>query len=58
VVDLSDVTFIDESGEGLLSEMREAGVKFAACGVAIKHLVENLSDRASGKQKHGEIREP
>src|SRR5713101_4858903 len=42
VVDLSDVTFIDESGEGLLREMRGSGVEFVARGVDTKHLLENL----------------
>jgi anti-anti-sigma regulatory factor len=32
VVDLSDVTFIDESGEQLLSEMRSGGAEFVAGG--------------------------
>ena len=34
VVDLRDVTFIDESGEVLLPEMRNAGVTFVYAGVA------------------------
>jgi hypothetical protein len=42
VVDLSDVTFIDEMGERLLSEMRTSGAKFVAAGVETKHLLENL----------------
>lgn len=42
VVDLSDVTFIDENGERLLSEMRSAGVEFVATGIETKHLIENL----------------
>jgi hypothetical protein len=42
VVDLSDVTFIDESGERLLREMRTNGVEFVAAGVDTKHLLENL----------------
>jgi hypothetical protein len=42
VVDLSEVTFIDESGECLLSEMRSSGAKFVAAGVETKHLVKNL----------------
>ena len=42
VVDLSDVTFIDQNGESLLSEMRSAGVEFVAAGVETKHLLENL----------------
>ena len=45
VVDLSDVTFIDESGERLLSEMRSAGVEFVAAGVETKHLLENLKGK-------------
>ena len=39
VVDLSDVTFIDEAGEQLLSEMHGAGVEFVAAGVETKHLL-------------------
>ena len=43
VLDLSDVTLIDESGEELLSDMRSSGAEFVAAGVATKHLVESLS---------------
>jgi hypothetical protein len=42
VVDLSDVTFIDESGETLLSEMKNSGAEFVGAGVATAHLLENL----------------
>ena len=42
VLDLSDVTFIDESGERLLSDMRLAGIEFVAGGIENKHLLENL----------------
>jgi hypothetical protein len=42
VIDLSDVTFVDEHGERLLSQMRTAGVEFVAVGVETKHLIENL----------------
>jgi len=42
VLDLSDVTLIDESGEKLLAEMRSVGVQFVAAGIATKHLLENL----------------
>jgi hypothetical protein len=45
VVNLSDVTFIDEEGEKLLSEMRSAGVEFVATGVDTKHLLDNLRGR-------------
>ena len=43
VVDLTDVTFIDESGEKLLSEMRREGVEFVAAGVETKHLLKHLN---------------
>jgi hypothetical protein len=45
VVDLSDVTFIDENGETLLAEMRGAGVEFVATGVETKYVLENLKRR-------------
>jgi hypothetical protein len=48
VVDLSDVTFIDESGEQLLSEMRSGGAEFVAGGVDTKHLLKNL--KAQGER--------
>jgi ABC-type transporter Mla MlaB component len=47
-VDLSDVTFIDESGESLLSEMRTGGAEFVAAGVDTKHLLKHL--RAKGER--------
>ena len=42
VVDLSEVTFIDTTGEELLAEMRSAGTEFIATGVANKHVVAHL----------------
>jgi hypothetical protein len=42
---LSDVTFIDEDGESLLSEMRSAGVEFVATGVETKHLLQHLKSK-------------
>jgi hypothetical protein len=48
VVDLSDVTFIDENGEKLLSEMRSGGAVFIAAGVETKHLLKHL--RAKGER--------
>lgn len=43
VVDLREVTFIDERGEGLLNQMRSEGAEFVASGVDTKDLVENLT---------------
>jgi hypothetical protein len=48
VVDLSEVTFIDESGEQLLSQMRRDGAEFVAAGVETKHLLRHL--RTTGKR--------
>ena len=45
IVDLSEVTFIDENGERLLSEMCRAGVEFVATGVETKDLLDNLECR-------------
>jgi hypothetical protein len=45
VIDLSDVTSIDESGEGLLGELRDEGAEFVARGVYTKHLLENLKSK-------------
>ena len=44
IVDLSEVTFIDEAGEGLLSEMQSVGTEFIAAGVENKHLLASLKD--------------
>jgi anti-anti-sigma regulatory factor len=41
VVDLTDVTFVDEAGALMLSEMKEAGVHFIASGVDTKHLLDD-----------------
>src|SRR5215472_4645543 len=56
VVDLSDVTFIDEKGEELLSEMRREGAEFIAAGVETKHLLKNL--KAKGGRPLGRFLGP
>lgn len=45
VVDLKDITFVDEAGERLLAEMQAAGTEFIAAGVENKHLVADLRDK-------------
>jgi hypothetical protein len=42
VIDLSDVTLIDERGERLLGELKDQGAEFVARGVYTRHLLENL----------------
>ena len=45
VVDLKEVTFIDEAGETLLAEMRSAGAELIATGVEHQHLLATLDNR-------------
>ena len=45
VVDLSDVTFIDDAAEQLLGEMHVAGTEFVVAGVANQYLLENLKNK-------------
>ena len=45
VVDLKEVTFIDESGECLLAEMESSGAELIAAGVENKHLIATLKNR-------------
>ena len=47
VIDLSDVTFIDEMGKGLLSELGDEGAEFVARDVYTAYLLENLRSRGS-----------
>jgi hypothetical protein len=44
VVDLKEVTFIDQAGERLLAEMRNAGVELIATGVEHQHLLATLDN--------------
>ena len=44
VVNLVDVTFVDERGERALMEMMLDGAEFVARGVYTKSLLENLSE--------------
>src|SRR6202046_679418 len=45
IVDLNEVTFIDQSGEQLLRILAEDGVQFTGSGTFIKHVIEHLSVR-------------
>ena len=55
VIDLTDVTFIDQQGERLLEELGNAGAEFVAPGVATKYLIENL--KGPSKSRFTEKRE-
>jgi hypothetical protein len=47
VVDLRDVTFIDEAGESLLAEMQLADTELIAAGIDNKHVIASLRNEAS-----------
>jgi hypothetical protein len=46
IVDLSNVTSLDESGEDLLREMQEDGARFVARGVDMKHVLSHLRSKS------------
>jgi hypothetical protein len=48
LVDLTEVTFIDDQGAQLLRQMRKEGAEFTASGVDTQDLLENLN--ATGKR--------
>lgn len=53
IVDLKDVTFVDEAGERLLAEMQDAGTEFIAAGVENRHLVAGLRNKNKGPLEAG-----
>jgi hypothetical protein len=57
IVDLKEVTFIDQAGEKLLAEMRGAGAELVATGVAHQYLLALLDkgvlDNHKGVSENG-----
>ena len=47
IVDLKQVTFIDQAGQALLAEMRSAGAELIATGVEHQHLLAMLDNNTS-----------
>jgi anti-anti-sigma regulatory factor len=47
VIDLTGVTFIDESGASVLCAMEKAGVRFIARGVDTRHLLDDLQKKTT-----------
>jgi hypothetical protein len=47
VVDLTDVTFIDEDGARVLCAMKESGVRFVARGVDTQYLLDDLKRKTA-----------
>ena|ERR1700720_4109957 len=58
IVELIDVTFVDQTGEAVLAEIMSRGAELVASDVYIKHLLRNLRrelkrTRTRGKQDGG-----
>jgi len=53
VVDLKEVTFIDQAGEQLLAEMQSTGADFIATAAEQKHLLAILNNRGVGAVRRG-----
>jgi hypothetical protein len=51
IVDLKEVTFIDQAGETLLAEMRSTGAEFIATGVAHQYLLSTLDNHKSSSAR-------
>ena len=47
IVDLKEVTFVDQAGEVLLAEMRSAGAELVAIRVEHQHLLATLDNHKS-----------
>lgn len=50
VVDLTGVTFIDKSGEKVLTEFSKEGAELIATGVYTRHVVHNIERKKSNRQ--------
>jgi len=50
VVDLTEVTFIDKSGEKVLAELCSEGAELIATGVYTQHIVDNIERKKSNRQ--------
>jgi hypothetical protein len=50
VVDLTDVTFIDKSGEKALAELSKEGAEFIASGIYTQHVVHNIERKKSNRR--------
>ena len=57
IVDLNEVTFIDQCGERLLRMLARRGAQFRASGIYTKHILEQISARHGSKRSAPETRE-
>lgn len=49
LLDLEGVTFVDRDGEALLASILKSGTRVRACGVLVRHIVEQVRGQASRK---------
>ena len=50
IVDLSEVTFIDECGERLLGVLARHGARFKASGMYTNHILEQITARVGSRR--------
>lgn len=48
VVEVKNLTTINQAGENVLLELMKEGVKFRGCGVFTKHILKQLESRVDG----------
>ena len=50
VVDLLNVSFVDDAGQQLLTDMRHAGAELVGCGPLITALIEEIEESEAAKK--------
>jgi len=50
VVDLLNVSFVDDAGQQLLTDMRRAGAELVGCGPLITALIEEIEESEAAKK--------
>ena len=50
VVDLLNVSFVDDAGHQLLTDMRHAGAELVGCGPMITALIEEIEESEAAKE--------
>ena len=57
IVDLNEVTFIDECGERLLGMLARHGAKFKASGMYTNHILKQITPRLGSRRSDPKTRE-
>lgn len=56
VVEVRNLTVINQAGENVLLDLMKEGVKFRGCGVFTKHMLKQLARRCRVNGDHEEMR--